>query len=33
LQRLTQEPRDYVGFSKLTQNTRKNLEQAHKQSN
>jgi hypothetical protein len=33
LQRLTQEPRGYVVFSKLTQLTMNNLEQAHKWSN
>jgi hypothetical protein len=33
LQRLTQESRGYVGFSKLTQLTRIHLEQAHKRSN
>jgi hypothetical protein len=33
LQRLTQEPRGYVGFSKLTQLNRIHLEQAHKRSN
>jgi hypothetical protein len=33
LQRLAQEPRGFVGFSKLTQLTRNNLEQAHKRSN
>jgi hypothetical protein len=33
LQQITQEPRVCVGFSKLTQLTRKNLEQAHKRSN
>jgi hypothetical protein len=33
LQWLTQEPRGLVGFSKLTQLTRNNLEQAHNRSN
>jgi hypothetical protein len=33
LQWLVQEPRGFVGFSKLTQLTRNNLEQAHKRSN
>jgi hypothetical protein len=33
LQWLTQEPRGFMGFSKLTQLTRNNLEQAHKRSN
>jgi hypothetical protein len=33
LQWLTQEPTGFVGFSKLTQLTRDNLEQAHKRSN
>jgi hypothetical protein len=33
LQWLTQEPRDFVGFSKLTQLPRIHLEQAHKWSN
>jgi hypothetical protein len=33
LQQLTQKPRGYVGFSKLTQLTRIHLEQAHKRSN
>jgi hypothetical protein len=33
LQRLTQEPRGYVGFSKLTQLTMDLLDQAHKRSN
>jgi hypothetical protein len=33
LQRLAKEPRGFVGFSKLTQLIRNNLEQAHKRSN
>jgi hypothetical protein len=33
LQRLAQESEEFVGFSKLTQLTRNNLEQAHKRYN